>query len=61
MARPLACLGDKTTYGKVLSGTATWYEGDRPIAQTGDLARCDKCDGSYPIIGTATDWSQRRA
>ena len=60
MARPLACLGDKTTYGKVLSGTATWYEGDRPIAQTGDLARCDKCDGSFPIIGTATDWCEEQ-
>ncbi|OLS62227.1 hypothetical protein PSEMO_31380 [Pseudomonas putida] len=58
MARPLACLGDKTTYGQVLSATATWYEGDKPIVQTGDLARCDKCDGSFPIVGTAIDWCE---
>lgn len=58
MARPLACLGDKTTYGQVLSATATWYEGNMPIVQTGDLAQCDKCGGNFPIVGTAVDWCE---
>lgn len=60
MARPLACLGDKTTYGQILSATATWYEGDKPFVQSGDLARCDKCNGTFPIVGTAVDWTEEQ-
>lgn len=56
--RALACLGDKTTYGEVISATATWFEGNRPIAQRGDLARCGKCKGTFPINGTAYEWSE---
>jgi len=26
MARALACLGDKTSYGKIISATASWFE-----------------------------------
>lgn len=58
--RALACLGDKTTYGEVVSASATWFEGNKPIAQTGDLARCSECEGAFPIIGTARDWSEQQ-
>lgn len=58
--RALVCFGDKTTYGEVVSATATWFEGNNAIAQTGDLARCDKCKGTFPINGTAYEWSERR-
>lgn len=56
--KALACLGDKTTYGEVISATATWFEDNKAIAQTGDLAWCEKCQGSFPIAGTAFDWSE---
>ncbi|HCN45061.1 MAG TPA: PAAR domain-containing protein [Pseudomonas sp.] len=58
--RALACLGDKTTYGEVISATATWFEEHKPIAQTGDLAWCSKCQGSFPVSGTAFDWSEQQ-
>ncbi len=58
--RALACLGDKTTYGEIISATATWFEGNKAIAQTGDLARCSKCKGAFPINGTAYGWSERQ-
>ncbi|MDN6875655.1 PAAR domain-containing protein [Pseudomonas citronellolis] len=58
--RALVCLGDKTTYGEVISATATWFEGNKAIAQTGDLARCSKCKGAFPIFGTAFDWSEQQ-
>ena len=58
--RALVCLGDKTTYGEVISATTTWFEGDKAIAQTGDLALCRKCKGMFPIYGTASDWSEQQ-
>lgn len=54
--RQLACLGDKTTYGQIITATATWFEGNKAIAQRGDLAWCSKCNDSFPINGTADDW-----
>ncbi len=35
MARALACLGDGTTYGEIITATATWSEGSKAIARTG--------------------------
>lgn len=58
--RALACIGDKTTFGEVISATTTWFEGSKAIAQTGDLARCSKCKGAFPILGTAFDWSEQQ-
>lgn len=58
--RALACLGDATTYGNVISASATWFEGNKAIAQTGDLARCNKCKGEFAINGTAFDWSEQQ-
>jgi len=58
--RALVCFGDKTTYGEVISATATWFEGNKAIAQTGDLALCSKCKGTFPIYGTASDWSEQQ-
>lgn len=54
--RQLACLGDKTTYGHITTATATWFEGNKAIAQRGDLAWCSKCNDAFPINGTADDW-----
>lgn len=54
--RALACLGDLTTFGKIISATSTWLEGNKPIAQRGDLAWCSKCNNAFPIYGTADDW-----
>ncbi|WP_174446760.1 S-type pyocin domain-containing protein, partial [Pseudomonas japonica] len=53
-------MGDKTTYGQVVSATAIWCEGDKPIVQSGDLAHCEKCNGTFPIIGTAFEWSEKQ-
>ncbi|WP_213992520.1 PAAR domain-containing protein [Sodalis sp. dw_96] len=58
MARALVCLGDKTSFGEVVSATATGYEGDKPIAQSGDKATCSKCNGDYPIIASAVGWGE---
>ncbi|MES4615439.1 MAG: PAAR domain-containing protein [Ewingella sp.] len=58
MARGLACLGDKTSFGAVVSATATWFEGDKPIARTGDKATCSKCDGVFEIFASAQDWAE---
>ncbi|MGE9759472.1 PAAR domain-containing protein [Pseudomonas sp. PDM20] len=58
--RALACLGDLTTYGKIISATSTWLEGNKPIAQRGDLAWCSRCSNSFPINGTADDWFEEQ-
>lgn len=55
MARALACLGDKTSYGEIISATATWFEGNKPIARTGDKASCSKCNGYFEILASAQD------
>jgi len=36
MARALACLGDKTSYGEIISATASWFEGSKAIARIGN-------------------------
>lgn len=58
MARALACLGDKTTYGQIISATASWYEGSKAIARTGDKASCSKCDGYFELLASAQDWAE---
>ncbi|WP_447867475.1 colicin E3/pyocin S6 family cytotoxin [Rahnella bonaserana] len=58
MIRALVCLGDKTTYGAVLSASSTWFEGTRALALTGDMASCSKCGGTYQIAGTVVDMSE---
>lgn len=58
MARALACLGDKTTYGEIITATATWSEAGNAIARTGDLATCCKCDGHFQILASAQDWAE---
>lgn len=57
MARALACLGDKTSYGEVISATATWFEGNKVIARNcirfqcagdeGQLRMCDRNELRY--------------
>lgn len=58
MSRALVCLGDKTTYGEVISATASWFEGSKAIARTGDKASCRKCGGHFEIIASAQDWAE---
>ncbi|MFW5389767.1 PAAR domain-containing protein [Yersinia sp. 2544 StPb PI] len=60
MARSLACLGDKTTHGEIRSASSTWFEGLKAVAQSGDLAWCGVCKGTFQIIGTVSDWSEDR-
>lgn len=55
MARALACLGDKTSYGEIISATASWFEGSKAIARTGDKASCSKCNGYFEILASAQD------
>lgn len=56
MARSLACLGDKTSYGSIVSATASWFEGSKAIAQTGDKASCSQCDGYFELLASAQGW-----
>ncbi|MGY5958824.1 PAAR domain-containing protein [Kosakonia sp. BK9b] len=58
MARALACLGDKTSYGQIISATAAWFEGNKAIARTGDKASCSKCNGYFVILASAQDWAE---
>lgn len=58
MSRALVCLGDKTTYGEVISATASWFEGNKAIARTGDKASCRKCGGHFEILASAQDWAE---
>lgn len=58
MARALACLGDRTTYGEIITATATWSEGSKAIARTGDLATCSKCKGHFQLLASAHDWAE---
>lgn len=60
MARSLACLGDKTTHGEIRSASSTWFEGLKAVAQSGDLAWCGVCKGTFQIIGTVSDWAEDR-
>ncbi len=58
MARALACLGDKTSYGEIVSATASWFEGSKAIARTGDKASCRRCRGNFDIFASAQDWAE---
>lgn len=58
MARALACLGDKTSYGEIISATASWFEGNKAIARTGDRASCSKCNGCFGLLASAQDWAE---
>lgn len=58
MVRALACLGDKTSYGEIISATASWFEGNKAIARTGDKASCSKCNGYFELLASAQDWAE---
>ncbi|EAO2687128.1 PAAR domain-containing protein [Salmonella enterica] len=58
MARALACLGDKTSYGEIISATASWFEGSKAIARTGDKVSYSKCNGYFEILASAQDWTE---
>lgn len=60
MARALVCLGDKTSYGEVISASASWFENDKPIAQLSDRAWCSKCKGTFQILASAADWGEQQ-
>ncbi|VEJ56540.1 S-type pyocin domain-containing protein [Pragia fontium] len=54
MPRMLACLGNKTTKGTIIHASSTLFEGSHPLARDGDLAWCNECKNSFPMLGTAT-------
>ncbi|CCK09716.1 PAAR domain-containing protein [Cronobacter sakazakii] len=58
MVKALACLGDKTSYGKIISATASWFQGSKAIARTGDKASCSKENGYFEILASAQDWAE---
>lgn len=58
MARALACFGDKTSYGEIISETASWFEESKAIARTGDKASCSKCNGYFEILASAQEWAE---
>ncbi|MGV3345946.1 PAAR domain-containing protein [Enterobacteriaceae bacterium LUAb1] len=58
MASTLACPGDKTSYGEIIAATATWFEGNKPIARTGDKASCRKCNGYFELLASVQDWAE---
>lgn len=58
MTRALACPDDQTSYGEIISSTASWFEGSKAIARTGDKASCSKSNGYFKILAFAQDWAE---
>ena len=56
MARMLARSGNKTTQGHIVSASSSIYDGELPLAQFGDLAWCNVCQGSFQMAATGTGW-----
>ncbi|MBU9846844.1 MULTISPECIES: PAAR domain-containing protein [Rahnella] len=54
--KKLALLGDKTTFGSIVSATSSFIDEGKKIVQSGDLASCSKCKNVFPINGTASGW-----
>ncbi|WP_277185426.1 PAAR domain-containing protein [Caballeronia sp. BR00000012568055] len=58
MTDRLVAKGDSTTtQGRVLGGSSSWYASNgQTLARRNDLATCGKCEGAFPILGTASTW-----
>jgi len=58
MARSLASPDDKTSYEEIISAIASWFEGSKAIARTGDKASCSNCYGYFEIPASAQGWAE---
>ncbi|HHA2063233.1 TPA: colicin E3/pyocin S6 family cytotoxin [Enterobacter kobei] len=56
MTKRLAKMGDKTSYGKIVSATSGCIDGVDHLVLDGDKAFCNQCKGSFPIQGSASGW-----
>lgn len=52
MTKPLACIGDPTTNGSIITASSLYFEQGKPVAQHGDMATCRRCKGTFQIMGT---------
>ncbi|MBK0097107.1 PAAR domain-containing protein [Erwinia sp. S63] len=52
MTKKLACMGDRTTNGSIITATSNYFEQGKQVAQHGDMASCLSCKGTFPISGT---------
>ncbi|ATA23327.1 hypothetical protein BIY26_22625 [Brenneria goodwinii] len=52
MTKKLACLGDPTTNGNIVTASSSYFEQGKKVAQSGDMATCRSCKGTFPIMGS---------
>jgi len=54
--KQLAKLGDKTSFGKIVSASANISDENVKLAVDGDMAYCNNCKDSFPIVATYKGW-----
>lgn len=54
--KQLAKLGDKTSFGKIISASANISDEGVKLAVDGDMAYCNNCKDSFPIVATYKGW-----
>ncbi|WP_238714361.1 S-type pyocin domain-containing protein [Tenebrionibacter intestinalis] len=54
--KQLAKLGDKTSFGKIVSASANISDEGVKLAVDGDMAYCNNCKDSFPIVATYKGW-----
>lgn len=54
--KQLAKLGDKTSFGKIVSASANIFDEGVKLAVDGDMAYCNNCKESFPIVATYKGW-----
>lgn len=54
--KQLAKLGDKTSFGKIVSASANISDENVQLAVDGDMAYCNNCKDSFPIVATYKGW-----
>lgn len=60
MVRALACLGDKTSYGEIITASALdWMENGKAYVATGDRVLCG--GPNHYVFGTATQYTSSGA
>ncbi|MEZ3499178.1 S-type pyocin domain-containing protein [Pantoea sp. KPR_PJ] len=54
--KQLAKLGDKTSFGQIVSASANISDEGVKLAVDGDMAYCNNCKDSFPIVATYKGW-----
>lgn len=53
--KPFIVLGDRTTHGgTVITGDVTSTMYGKPMARSGDMTICPKCNGAFPILKSSS-------